>query len=651
MAAQSRYSSKGRNTPTRSQPGRTLGILLLIVLALGGGLLYSATRHQASDEGSQGQWTPKLGLDLQGGVSITLVPQVIGGGTVGDVQLKEAVNIIRQRVDGFGVSEAEVTPQGSGNDRRIVVSLPGKPDPAVINLVRQSAQLRFRLVLQQAPGVAGATQEQQSPVEAPAGQPSPTPSAVVSSPGQPSSTATTSAPSAPTTATTSGTAWAPDSMVDSSPVNGVVQAHPAVGLPSRAMVVQPAGLEHVAPPQATTTSPSAPGSGLPAPSPAPAVTGTTPSAPVPAKPVSVQEQFAALDCTDQSKVVRQVDDPAQQLAACGKPRRGEVPDKYLLDQAVLVGSDIDEAASALATNSQGQPIGGWVVNLTFKSDATKKWAEFTTKTTGQQTAIVLDGQVISAPVTREAITGGRMEISGDFTREDADSLSNVLRYGALPLSFTADEVQEISPTLGTKQLQAGLLAGLIGLILVILYSLLYYRALGLVNVISLFISMGLTYVIVTLMSNSMGLRLSLAGVAGLVIGIGIAADSFVVFFERLRDEIRSGKTLRVAAETSWKRARRTIVAADAVSFLAAAVLYVLAIGSVRGFAIMLGLSTIIDILVVFLFTKPMVTLLARRKFFSERRRLSGLADTGHARPGEDTDAMSVAGSRLAKQGA
>lgn len=665
MAAQSRYSSKARKTQNRSHPWRVLGFLLLTVLVLVGGLVFTAT-HTSSD-GVRGSWTPKLGLDLQGGTSITLTARAEGGATIGDDEINQAANIIRQRVDGFGVAEAEVTPQGSGNNRKIVVSLPGEKNEALIDQVRRSAQMRFRLVLQDNSGYGsagggslpeGMTQEdlqklmQQQNQGATSGT---TPTQSNSSSSSTGSSAPKSSGAPGTSATTSG-ASARSGGGQAVVSGGVVHAHPAVGSTAATADFAPVALRQATTPTSPSSASTSPSNQATSSSP-----GTTPAsgaATTPlAAPKSVEQQYQELDClnADQNNQLRRIDDPNQQIAACGIDQKGR-PDgtKYLLDKAVLIGSDIQEASATLRQNQQGMATGGWQVNITFKSDAARKWSEFTKNTIDKKTAIVLDGQVISDPVTKSQIPDGQMMITNDsqpFTKEYAQNLANYLKYGALPLSFDAGQIQEISPTLGTKQLQAGLLAGLIGLILVILYSLLYYRLLGMVNVVSLVISMGLTYLVVTLMSNLMGLRLSLPGVAGLVIGIGIAADSFVVYFERLRDELRSGKTLRVAAEVAWKRARRTIVAADFVSFLAAVVLYILSIGSVRGFAVMLGLSTIIDIVVVFLFTKPVVSLLARTSYFSQRRRLSGLADTGQQRPGEQSDATFVKAGRPARQGA
>jgi preprotein translocase subunit SecD len=225
----------------------------------------------------------------------------------------------------------------------------------------------------------------------------------------------------------------------------------------------------------------------------------------------------------------------------------------------------------------------------------------------------------------EAIVGGKAEITGNFTKDQAQSLANVLKFGALPLTFDIGERQTVSPTLGADQLHAGLLAGALGLVLVVVYLLIYYRALALGAVASLVIAGALTYASVVILGETLNLTLTLAGVAGLIVAIGITADAFIVYFERIRDEVREGRTIRAALEAGWVRARRTIIAADLISLIAATVLWILSVGGVRGFAFTLGLTTVIDLLVVFLFTKPLITLLARTKFFSSGHPMSGLS--------------------------
>ena len=348
---------------------------------------------------------------------------------------------------------------------------------------------------------------------------------------------------------------------------------------------------------------------------------------------AVKAQFSKLNCADpkwQQAVgytSSQYNQQNIQIVSCVK--ENGVLFKFVLDKAHVVGNMI---ASASATPDQTSTA--WQVNLNFKSSGASAFGQLTTQMFDKygtsnspldELAVVLDGNVVSFPlINRGPITGGQAQITGSFTQPQATLLANQLSYGALPLSFPQQSVQSVSPQLGHDQLTAGLIAAGLGLILVVLYLLLYYRGLALVAVSSLVIAALLAYLSVILLGKYQGFALSLAGIAGLIVAIGITADSFVVFFERLRDEVRDGRSLRAAVERGWGRARRTILVSDTVSFLAAALLYYFAIGSVRGFAFTLGLTTIIDVVVVFTFTKPMIALLARTKFFGRGHPLSGL---------------------------
>ncbi|QYH36093.1 protein translocase subunit SecD [Salinibacterium sp. M195] len=305
--------------------------------------------------------------------------------------------------------------------------------------------------------------------------------------------------------------------------------------------------------------------------------------------------------------------------------------KYILGPVEVEGSTISDASSGLVSSSQGVSTGEWGVFPTFDAEGTKAVAAMTTRLFGfdntdprNRFAIVLDGQVISAPTTQGIITGGNPQISGSFTQETAEVLADQLKFGALPIGFEVQSNETISATLGSTQLSSGLIAGLIGLILVVIYSLFQYRLLGLVTVASLIVAGVLTYLVIAYLAWRHGYRLSLAGVAGLIVAIGFTADSFIVYFERIRDELRDGRSLTGAVEAGWKRALRTIFAAKAVNLLSAVVLFVLAVGNVRGFALTLGLTTIIDVLVVVLFTHPMLQLLATTKFFASGHPISGL---------------------------
>jgi preprotein translocase subunit SecD len=571
----------------RSRPVRTLVVLLGLIAVLYGVILAGVLWDKA-------QWTPKLALDLEGGTEIVLSAQPIAGQqkAVDPSAVDESVNIIRQRVNGSGISEAEVTRQGEGADTKIIVSLPGKPDKATRDLVERSAQLAFRAVL-----VAEQTGVQAQPTPTPSGAPSPGASGKAS----PSPSASTK-PSA--------------------------SARPSPSASSNGMAV-PGALKQAPSPSPTGSAAASP-KGSASGSPSPAV---SPSAkPTDASDLNwvnqkLYDQFTALDCTNPKTIQdlrAQSPDPKQPFVTCSD----DGTEKYILGPSELSGTDVTGASASLETNSQGFSGTAYQVNLTFSGEGTKRFGDVTSRLvnlTGTQNrfAIVLDNLAISAPTTQAAIRTGSAQITGNFTQESATNLANQLKYGALPVSFKVETSREISATLGTDNLQRGLLAGVIGLALVVAYSLVQYRALGLVTVASLVIASIITYGFVVLLGWRQGYRLSLPGVAGLIVAIGITADSFIVFFERVRDEVREGRPLQSAVESAWLRARRTILASDAVSFLAAVVLYVLAIGNVRGFAFTLGLTTLIDVLVVFMFTKPMVTLLARTKFFGGGHPLSG----------------------------
>ena len=296
------------------------------------------------------------------------------------------------------------------------------------------------------------------------------------------------------------------------------------------------------------------------------------------------------------------DDPNLPLVTCSQDGK----QVYLLDKAIIKGEQIKNADSGL-----DQQRGEYVVTVEFNDEASRIWADFTAANIGTQTAFVLDSKVVSAPAIQEAIPGGRTQITGRFTADSARELANVLKYGSLPLSFESSEAETVSATLGLTSLRAGLIAGAIGLALVLLYSLIYYRVLGLLTALSLVASGAMVFAILVLLGRYINYTLDLAGIAGLIIGIGTTADSFVVFFERIKDEIREGRSFRSAVPRGWARARKTILSGNAVSFLAAAVLYFLAVGQVKGFAFTLGLTTILDVVVVFLVTWPLVYLASK----------------------------------------
>ncbi|WP_181784098.1 protein translocase subunit SecD, partial [Pseudonocardia pini] len=329
-------------------------------------------------------------------------------------------------------------------------------------------------------------------------------------------------------------------------------------------------------------------------------------------PTIQQLALQTLDCSV-ADPLQGYDDPTLPLVACDQDKTA----KYVLGPTIVEGTEI--ASAQAVADQQGV---GYVVDLTFKAAGNQAWGDYTAANVGTQAAFVLDGEVVSAPTIQGALYGNT-QVSGNFSQEQAQDLASILRYGSLPLSFEASEAQTVSATLGLASLEAGLVAGAIGLALVFVYCLFYYRVLGLLTILSLVLSGAVVYAVLVLLGRWIGFTLDLAGVAGFIVAIGITADSFVIFFERLKDEVREGRSFRSAVPRAWIRARRTILTADAVSFLAAAVLYILAVGQVKGFAFTLGMSTVLDLVVVFLVTHPLVALASNSKIFSSTA-LSGL---------------------------
>ncbi len=504
-------------TPVRTRPWRLLSALLVVLVGFSVWAFFPGTDSSI-----------RLGLDLQGGTQVILVPKpVVEGAVITDDQLAQTVEILRQRVDGLGVAESEVTTAGSGADAAIVVSVPGLNQDRVVELVQQTALLDFRPVW----SVFG-----------------------------PTSTTPTDA--------------------DGAPIEGAVSA-----------------TDVEVPVQATENS------------------------------VEFQTEVAALDCLNPTNYSGGTpDNPEQWLGTCDQNGFS----KYSLQPAFIKGTNVTDAQAQLPQGGVG-----WIVSLEFDTEGAGALATASTDLsalpecgTGASPcnafAIVLDGVVVSAPRFNEPILGGQASIEGDFTAQEARDLANVLKYGALPVTLEPVDVTTISPTVGQDQLSAGLIAGGVGLLLVMVYLLFYYRVLGVVAGLSLVVAGGLLYVVFIVLSKTIGLTLTLAGIAGAIVAIGITADSFIVYFERIRDEIRDGRSLRQACDTGWIRARRTLLAADFVSILAAAVLYLLSVGSVRGFAFVLGLTTVIDVLVAFWFTHPLVVLLGRSNFMQRGSRWTGL---------------------------
>ncbi len=530
-----------------------------------------------------GTWKPRLGLDLEGGTRITLSAITQGGeDAVTQTKLNQAAGIVDARVNGSGVSEAEVSTQGS---RNIIVEIPGENRSDLVNAVKRTAQLRFRLVAgQPQPG---------TPESQPSDQPSPSASPTGKSGSNKSSSKKTKRPEA-------GKAT-PDS-----------RPAPFVDGPTPKAGDAPSGAPSPAPSQApvdpSQQQPQITQKGAPVDD--PLAWSQDPGA-------EWMQKFAEFECPAKDATAPVADNPNEPLIACNDDGL-----KFLLSKSLIEGTELKSA-------SYGTPEGGagWAVNLGFESSARKVFGDTTTALNQNNGtfAIVLDGKVISYAGVNEPILDGNAQITGDFTESEARSLSNSLKYGALPIRFAKPTVETIGPSLAGNQLAAGVLAGIAGLLVVMIYCLVYYRGLGTVVVASLIIAGVITYGVVLVLSKAAGFTLTLPGIAGLIVGVGITADSFIVYFERIRDEMRDGKSMRVAVETGWQRARNTCLAADAVSLLAAVVLYIFAIGVVRGFAFALGVSTLIDVAVFFWFTKPMMTLLARYKFFNTGRRFSGLS--------------------------
>lgn len=580
----------------RPRPGRHL-----IVFFLGLAVLYGLTAlSQAGVKDPDTPWRPALGLDLQGGTRITLTALKAPS----KENLDEARRIIDQRVNGSGVAEAAVTTQGG---RNIVVEVPGKTKNRnqLEETVKRQAQLRFRLVacsdvrpagcdtsastggmgLGRAPLSLAEDDPTDTPSDAPSDTASGTPATDAPATDAPSGTPTDGATGTPTAEDPGGDgkAWTvkDDIAWSRSPDQAAIALYNSYTCDAKGVVVDADG-----------------------------------------------------------KPADQVDDPDKPLVACTEPEKDKngdetPPIKFLLSRSVVEGTELDNASAQTPQNGVG-----WVVAIEMGNSkdrahpkgSTGAASDFEAVTrafagTDEQFAVVLDGQVLTYPVLNSVITDGRSQIEGDFTEQEALDLANSLKFGALPIKFNDKQtsVEEIGPSLAGNQLSAGLTAGAIGLILVMLYCLFYYRGLGLVVVSSLFVAAAITYALVLLLSKTAGFTLTLPGIAGLVIAVGITADSFVIFFERIRDEMREGKSMRVAVETGWARARVTRVAANTVQILSALVLYIFATGAVKGFGFALGLTTLIDLAVLFWFTKPMVSWLAQFKAFNSGHKLSGLS--------------------------
>jgi preprotein translocase subunit SecD len=576
---------------------------------LGGNLFSPAEWHNS--------FRVNLGLDLSSGTQVTMKASTLSGGLPTSSEMSSAVTIITNRVNGTGNSGAQVQPMGSQD---LVVSLPGNTNQQTETLVSTTALLMFRQVLLYEPYGTTST---------PSPSPTPTPSASATSSAKATSTASASStakpsatPSASATSTAKTTAKiVPDATAGSTPTptaSSTASAHPTASASAHA-----------------TASPSATPSPSSSSSPVSSAAGD-------ASLVNKQTQalFNKLVCKPNESpqtwkqqigyTTKEYDNPGQQIVACDSSGN-----KYALDVAKVQGTQVTGATADLSTTNNE-----WEVTVNFDGSGSTDFGNLTTNLynkyyadvdTNQddavldEVAIVLDGTVVSNPQIDAPITAGSAVINGSsFTQAYADQLQSELAYGHLPLSFTIVDVSSVSAQLGHAQLDGGLIAAGIGLLLVVIYSFIYYRGLSMVSISSLSIATVLGYLAIVLLCKYEKFTLDLTGIAGLIVAIGITADSFVVFFERLRDEVRDGKQLRPAVEAGWKRARRTILVSDTVTFLAALLLYYFSIGDVKGFAYTLGLTTLIDVFVVFTFTKPLVTIVAGTKFFGGGHRWSGL---------------------------
>lgn len=520
-------------------------LVWLVVLILGlAGIITTGTLTN-----SGATLTPKLALDLQGGTQIILSPLLQDGEKVTEDQLTQAVEIIRQRVDATGVSEASVKTQGGNN---IIVEIPGTPDENTLKLIRSSAKLEFRPVIlasQSATAAADAT-------------------------GSDASAEPTAKPT------------------DASDDNWVSK--------------------------------------------------------------KIKKEFDALDCATAFREPGQVDDPKVPLVTCDTSGY----EKYVLGPVEIEGANISDATAGTVTTSTGASTNTWAVNLSFDAKGTAQFADVTGRLfplaePKNRFAVTLDGYVITAPTTQAVISNGSAQITGSFNRDSSKALADSLKYGSLPIGFEVQSQENISATLGSEQLASGLLAGGIGLLLVIIYSIFQYRGLAVVTIGSLAVAAILVYLVITLLSWRQGYRLSLAGVAGLIVSIGITADSFIVYFERVRDEIRDGRSVSAAVEQGWQRAIRTILVSGGVSLLAAVVLYSLTVGNVRGFAFTLGLTTLVDLGVAMIFTHPILQLLAKTRFFSSGHSWSGfdskaLGASNYVGRGQFRTSASISTGRLAR---
>ena len=582
-----------------------------------------------------GGHSPQLGLDLQGGTSVVLAAKE--GQNASSEQLDRTISIIRKRVDGLGVAEPEITRQGNF----IVVSLPGVKDAnKAIELVGRTAKLQFRPYCTGLPtGLPDGTYAQAlDPANGglcvkPAS--GPTPSGTTGS--------TTPATSVPVG---SATVPASSSSVITTPVPNASSSESGLGLPEHAGHLS--ATQASSDPSTSAPASSTPGSSTPA-SATPATQSSVPTAPGASTPASTPGATNPLPCGKTGDQASVTPDEQPVVALDDQNKDGTFDSCDVLGPVALSGEAVSNAQAAI-------PQGAWVVELQLKDSGLDGFNALSsrcfnkdTSCPGGRTAIVLDGDVQSNPAPQTpTFQNTQIEISGSFSESQANDLALVLNYGALPIQLQQQRVETVSATLGRDSLRAGLIAGAVGIAAVAIYMILYYRALGIVVVLGLSVWTALNYSIITALSSSSGLALSLAGVTGIVVSVGVTTDSYIVYFERMKDEVKSGKTVRSAVDHAFGRAWRTIVSADLASFIGAALLFWLTVGAVRGFAFFLGLSTLLDLFTAYFFKRPLVALLARSRFLTEARWIgirSGLGDSEHRVPVHTPAAAPAGGGR------
>ncbi|WP_433553854.1 protein translocase subunit SecD [Micromonospora zamorensis] len=607
------------------RPGRQLAVLGFIFVVLYLLVFFSGASGSLKD-----RLEPRLGLDLIGGTRVTLeATNSVDGKPPTAENLEEARQIIESRVNAFGVAEAEVVTEGN---RNIVISLPG--ENRNLDDVGEAAELRFRKVLKAADGSGTAAVPPPAATPAPSGSAVPTPSgSAVPTPsgsGAPKATSSPSggqggmAPASPSatptpSASASPSAAAPTASASTEPVPASIeQQRKAVEQKVGAASWQAAnGLQA---PADLASDPSLADKLKPF--------GTLTPQEVAVLPAQMQFNVPTIGCAQlDARPPASISDAKQQVVSCE-----DGASKYLLDQAKVLGTDVSDADAVLdQTNA-------WVVSLDFTGNGQGKWTALTREAFNNEgqacdatalgqdgkcrVAVVLDNEIVSSPEIQGVLTGNS-QITGNFNQKDASTLAGQLRYGALPVTFEQQEAQNVTATLGASHLRAGLLAAGIGMLLVIIYAFFYYRLLGSVIFLSLILSALLVFGALVVLGRQIGFTLTLAGIAGMIVSLGVAADSFVIYFERLKDEIREGRSPRSAVPRAWIRARRTIISANAITLLSAVVLYVVSVGTVKGFAFALGLATVLDLVVVFLFRHPIMTMFARTRAFLSPR-VSGL---------------------------